>query len=74
MTEEELINKASVLNDLDYDQCKQICKNTCKQTVDGKPLIVVDRAMRNFQLAVTMAKHYEWTSRELRSLQGSGNY
>ena len=36
VTEEELIDKASVLKDLDYAQCKQICKNTRKQVVCRK--------------------------------------
>ena len=38
VTEEELINMASILKDLDYAQCKQICKNARKQVVCRKPL------------------------------------
>jgi hypothetical protein len=65
MTEEEQVHKASVLATLEYDQCEQIVKNTRKQVAFGKTITVADRSLRNFQLAVTVAKHYERTSRTL---------
>ncbi len=65
VTEIELVDQASVLKDVNYDQCEQIVKNTRKQIppTSKKPMTVADRAMRNFQLAVTVAKHYARTSR-----------
>ena len=67
VTEEEQVDKASVLATLDYDQCEQIVKNTRKQVAFGKTITVADRSLRNFQLAVTVAKHYERTSRVLKT-------
>ncbi len=67
ITEQEQVDKASVLAPLDYDQCEQIVKNTRKQVAFGKAITVADRSMRNFQLAVTVAKHYERTSRVLKT-------
>jgi len=65
VTEDELINDADVLKDLDYDACERICKNARKHTVGGQCLTVADRAMNNFKMAVTVAKHFERTSRKL---------
>ncbi len=67
VTEEEQVDKASVLATLDYDQCEQIVKNTRKQVAFGKAITVADRSLRNFQLEVTVAKHYERTSRVLKT-------
>jgi hypothetical protein len=67
ITEQEQVDKASVLATLDYDQCEQIVKNTRKQVAFGKTITVADRSLRNFQLAVTVAKHYERTSRVLKT-------
>ena len=67
-TEVKQVHKASVLKDLDYDQCEQIVKNIRKQNSIikvGTTIPVADQAMRKFQLAVTMAKHYARTAREL---------
>jgi hypothetical protein len=65
VTEEEQVDKASVLATLEYDQCEQIVKNTRKQVAFGKTITVADRALRNFQMAVTVAKHFDRTSRVL---------
>jgi hypothetical protein len=65
VTEEEQVDKASVLATLEYDQCAQIVKNTRKQVAFGKTITVADRALRNFQMAVTVAKHFDRTSRVL---------
>lgn len=65
VTEEEQVDKAAVLATLEYDQCEQIVKNTRKQVAFGKTITVADRSLRSFQLAVTVAKHYERTSRIL---------
>jgi len=67
VTEVDLVNSASILKDLNYDQCEQIVKNTRKQD-SGRlkaTLSVADRALRNFQLTVTVAKHYARTARDL---------
>lgn len=68
IVDEELINNIGPLMDLDDDRCENIAKIVRKvpATPGGNDYhTVADAAVRNFQLAVTYAKHHERTTRSL---------